>query len=122
VYAVLRDVARAPEWRKEVKRVDLVGEGQFREVGANGTILYQIDEDRPPQRLVTRIADEALPFGGTWTYELAPCPEGTEVRITERGEVRNPVFRALARFVFGHTATMERYLASLRARQERPDR
>jgi hypothetical protein len=26
---------------------------------------------------VPRIADLNLPFGGTWTYELAPDPQGT---------------------------------------------
>jgi len=65
---------------------------------------------------VTRIADDSLPFGGSWTYELFPSGEGTEVRITERGEVRNPIFRALSTFVFGHTVTLDRYLADLQRR------
>jgi hypothetical protein len=33
--------------------------------------------------------------------------------IVERGKVRNPIFRFLSRFVFGHTATIESYLSSL---------
>jgi len=62
---------------------------------------------------VTRIADPKLPFGGTWTYELSPAPERTSLRITEDGEVRNPVLRFVSRFVLGHTATIDRYLADL---------
>jgi hypothetical protein len=72
-------------------------------------------ERQPPRRLVTRIADADLPFGGTWTFELAPEEGGTRVTITERGEIRNPIFRAVARYVFGYGATMEAFLDELRA-------
>jgi hypothetical protein len=37
------------------------------------------------------------------------------VTITERGEIRNPIFRAVARYVFGYGATMEAFLDELRA-------
>ena len=33
--------------------------------------------------------------------------------ITENGEIYNPFFRFMARFVFGYTATMETYLKAL---------
>jgi hypothetical protein len=33
--------------------------------------------------------------------------------ITERGQISNPVFRFMARYVFGYHATMQEYLASL---------
>jgi hypothetical protein len=65
---------------------------------------------------VARIADTDLPFGGTWTYELKPEGAGTRVTITERGEVYNPIFRFMSRFVLSQTATMEKYLAALTAR------
>jgi hypothetical protein len=54
-----------------------------------------------------------LAFGGTWTYELRDDRGGTEITITERGEVYNPIFRTLSRFVFGHTATIDAYMKSL---------
>ena len=76
---------------------------------------YEIVEQAPPSRLVTRVAD-GLPYGGTWTFELAPEGGGTRLTITEHGEVYNPIFRVLARFVFGHAATMEAYLEDLAAR------
>jgi hypothetical protein len=63
--------------------------------------------------LVVRIADPKLPFGGTWTYEIAPIPKGSSLRIREDGEVYNPLFRFLSRFVFGHSATIDAYLKSL---------
>jgi hypothetical protein len=66
--------------------------------------------------MVTRIADQGLPFGGRWTYELAPSNAGTRVVITEDGEIYNPIFRFMARFVFGYAGTLETYLSQLQAR------
>ena len=60
-----------------------------------------------------RIADPTLPFGGTWTYEIAPADSGSVVTITESGEVKSPIFRFMARFVFGYTSTMDGYLEAL---------
>jgi uncharacterized protein YndB with AHSA1/START domain len=121
VFAVMRDFARAPEWRKDVKRVELmVGDGggvRFREEGAHGPITMEVVEEVPAVRLVTRIADDSLPFGGTWTYELSPAPaSGTDVVITERGEVKPALFRALSQYVFTHHRTIDQYLRALGAR------
>ena len=63
--------------------------------------------------LVTRIADTGLAFGGSWTFALQPAASGTRLSITENGEVYNPLFRVMSRFVFGHTATIDRYLGDL---------
>lgn len=68
-------------------------------------------QNLPPSRLVTRIVGESA-FGGTWTMEIAPLPKGSRLTITERGEVYNPIFRFLAKFVFGHTSTMDSFLAA----------
>jgi hypothetical protein len=62
---------------------------------------------------MVRIADPDLPFGGTWTYRLTPKGSGTRLAITEHGEVYNPLFRFVSRFVFGHTATVDRFIAAL---------
>ena len=70
-------------------------------------------EASPPHRFVTRIADPDQPFGGTWTFEITRDGSGTRVTITERGEVYNPIFRFLSRFVFGHTGTMDSMLDAL---------
>jgi hypothetical protein len=70
----------------------------------------------PNKRLVTRIADPSLPFGGQWTYEILPAGDSTTLRITEDGEVYNPVFRFASRFIFGHSATIEDYLRDVARR------
>lgn len=71
-------------------------------------------EANPPRKLVTRISDRSLPFGGTWTYELKPSNMGTELTITEDGEVYNPLFRFVSKFVIGHTATIDQYIGALK--------
>ena len=48
-----------------------------------------------------------------WTYELTPADSGTLLTITESGEVYNPIFRFISRFVIGHTGTMEGVLRAL---------
>jgi hypothetical protein len=75
-----------------------------------------IDEAVPSKRVVTRIADKTLPFGGSWTYELSPATEGTRLSITENGEVYNPFFRFMSRFVLGHAATIDKYMDDLERR------
>lgn len=118
LYKLITDVDRFPEWRSSVKRIehvpDSAGKKRFREVGSDGTILYEVESAAPNQRLVTRIADRSLPFGGSWTYEFVPRGDSTTLRITEGGEVYNPIFRFMSRFIFGHTATIEKYLADVR--------
>jgi uncharacterized protein YndB with AHSA1/START domain len=117
VFAALTDVESFPKWRSDVQAVNVLAAGppkRWREQGDNGDITFEVVEAQPPSRLVSRIADTDLAFGGTWTYELVPEGSGTRLTITERGEVHNPVFRFMSRFVFGHTATMKQFLADLK--------
>ena len=115
VFALIGTPADYPKWRSDVDSVEILpsenGRERFRELGDNGPLLMRVDERVANSRLVTVIADSTLPFGGKWTYELAPSGTGTTLRITEDGEVYNPVFRFMSRFVFGHAATLEKYLA-----------
>jgi len=62
---------------------------------------------------VVVIASKDLPFGGRWEYDVAPDGNGSRLTITERGEVYNPIFRFMARFIFGYTKTIEEYQAAL---------
>jgi hypothetical protein len=103
-----------PAWRPSVTSVkilpDAEGRPRFQESGKNGSILYEVERTVPGQMLITRIADRSLPFGGTWTYTLTPDGDSTTLRIVEDGEVYNPIFRFISRFVLGHNATMDQFL------------
>ena len=117
IYAVIRDFASMPKWRAEVKQVDVEGSPggpvYFREVAKHGTVNYELIEDVPAQRMVTRIRDTDLGYAGQWTYTLAAENGGTRVMITEDGEVSNVLFRFMSRYVFGQTSTIDSYLTSL---------
>lgn len=119
VWAALTDLDGQSEWRKGLRKVEHLdardGKPCFRELTSQGVITYVIDEDRAPTasaggRRITRIADDRLPFGGRWIYELAP--DGT-LTITEDGFVKNPVFRFLSKTVFSQSATLEQFLRGL---------
>jgi hypothetical protein len=118
VFATLSDVSHFADWRKDVSRVDVLSTEplRWREHGAQGDITFVVAESVPPVHLLTRIDDTSLPFGGSWSYDLVPDGTGTTLTITERGEVYNPLFRFMSRFVFGHTATMDGFLGALRKR------
>ena len=108
-----------PDWRPEVKSFDALppgdGHRRWREMDRHGqSITFEELESIPPTHLVSRIVDTNLAFGGGWTYDIAPAPGGCILTITESGEVYNPMFRFVSRFIVGHTATMDAYLKALR--------
>jgi uncharacterized protein YndB with AHSA1/START domain len=117
VWRALTEVEAFPSWRGDVARVEILppsnGRRSWREIGKHGTITFEEMLVDPPRRLIGRIADPSLPFGGSWTYDVVREGSGSRVMITEDGVVRNPVFRFMSRFVFGHHATQEAYLRAL---------
>lgn len=117
VYSVVRDFASATRWRSDLKRIDVDarqdGPVYFREEAKHGTINYELVEDIPAQRMVTRIRDTDLGYSGQWTYLFVPENGGTRVTIREDGEVSNVIFRFMSHYVFGQTSTIDSYLTSL---------
>lgn len=118
VWAAITAFEEGPRWRSGLRAVerlaDVEGKPLWRETTGHGSMTMRAIEWRPPERLVARIDDKNLPFGGTWTYDVRPAPGGgAVVTITEDGEIYNPIFRFMARFVFGYAATMETYLRDL---------
>ena len=117
VYAVVRNFESAAKWRSDVKQIEVDaragGPVYFREVGKNGTVNYELVEDVPAEKMVTRIRDTDLGYSGQWTYMFAPENGGTRVTIREDGEVSNVIFRFMSHYVFGQTSTIDSYLTSL---------
>ena len=117
IWKAITDVEAMPTWRQGLKSVkhlpDKNGLPSWVETSASGTIPFETVVSQPPSKLIVRIADPKLPFGGTWTYQITPVAAGSSLRIREDGEVYNPVFRFLSRFVFGYSGTLDAYLKSL---------
>ena len=129
VWAALTNVESFAAWRPDLNAAERVpsadGKVRWKEKTRFDSMTIEVVEAVAPKKLVTRIADEGLPFGGSWTYEIMPETSSTRLTITERGEVYNPIFRFVARFIMGHTATMEKYHAGLARRlggKSPPDR
>jgi uncharacterized protein YndB with AHSA1/START domain len=117
LYALVSDVASYPRWWSEISQIEMLpadgGRIRFREHMTTGPIVMEVIDAVPPSRFVTRIADPDQPFGGTWTFEITAESRGTRLTITERGEIYNPLFRFMSRYVFGYTGTMESFLDAL---------
>jgi uncharacterized protein YndB with AHSA1/START domain len=118
VWGVVRDIGQVPTFWTDIKSSERQPDREGHEVWVqtmkNGfTLPLEIDEDRPPSRLVSRIAMEGkAPFGGSWIYEIAESGTGSRVTVTEDGWVDNPFFRVVSR-IMGHHATLDSYLRAL---------
>lgn len=117
VFEVIADVERGVEWRSGLEKVDVLAREplRWRETGEWGTMTFVRDELIVARRMVARIADEDQGFGGTWTYEIAPSPNGTGTMlvIRENGWVSNPLFRFVSKYVFSHYSGLEAYARDL---------
>ncbi len=121
VWSAISDVASYPAWRSDVSSVEILtsdgGKVAWREISSKGNKLaFEATTSDAPSHLVTLITDKGIPFGGSWDYLIVPEGTGSRITITENGEVYNPIFRFVSRFVMGHTATLDSYLKALAAR------
>lgn len=118
VWMAISDFKNATSWRKDLKSIEQIeifpGVFAWKEIDQGGDVItYTTLEAIPEQRLVRKIADKNLPFGGSWTFEITTDGAETILTITENGEVYNPFFRLLSKFVFGHHATIDKYFSNL---------
>jgi uncharacterized protein YndB with AHSA1/START domain len=120
VWSVIRDFANYDKWREDMIEAEVITGGdppvQWREVSSGGSILFGVIEEHAPHRMVARILDEDLPWGGTWTWEVTPAANGTKVTITEHGYVNNPIFRFIGTHFIKFTGTIDKYLRALGSR------
>jgi Polyketide cyclase / dehydrase and lipid transport len=125
--AVWTLITGPPTWRPDIRSYQQLppreGHRCWRETDRhNRTIAYEATEETisvgsgQQKRLTTRIVGSDLPFGGTWTIDVASAGTGSQVTITENGEVYNPVFRFVARYIIGHTASIDAYLGALQVK------
>lgn len=111
----IRDVRGYERWRGVKVEVlsEEPGRTRYRETGGGDTITFELVEEPGGRRFTSTILDKDLAFDGFWTIELAAKADMTHIAVEEHGRVKDPIFRFLARFVFGYTATMESYLDAL---------
>ncbi|MBK7833050.1 MAG: SRPBCC family protein [Gemmatimonadetes bacterium] len=117
VWRLIADVGTYASWRTGLSRVELLtplnGRTAWREYTRRGGVDYVAEEMVEGELFVARITTTGLPYGGRWRYELNPDTGGTRVTITEEGEIYNPIFRCLMKYVIGETRSIEAVLAAL---------
>ncbi|MCY2955702.1 MAG: SRPBCC family protein [Planctomycetota bacterium] len=118
VWAAITDWRALPSWRNDLTAIELLKDSnEWVEISKFGRVSMRIERSEAEQLFVTRITDESLPFGGTWTWQLSALPDGsTRVTTIEDGFIRAPAFRFFSKFVFGHHSTICRAQLALAAK------
>ena len=81
VYALVRDLERAPEWQPSLESVDVqAGTEVRRVVGMRQEGRFFIVEDDPPRRFA--ISSEGGPVSARATFDLESRGDGTRVAFT----------------------------------------
>jgi uncharacterized protein YndB with AHSA1/START domain len=112
VWAAIMNYAAMPQWWPAVKsvRFEKLPDGTeltWNKDSHGKEIAFRTGESRVNERLVRVIVGNDLPFGGTWTFDLADAGNGTtRLTITEDGFINPPIFRAVAQWFLGLDATM----------------
>jgi len=114
VWKKLVGYEKMPEWRLELLKVERINEQVWKETTNEGkSIAFATVEEIRQRRLVRKIVGQGLMFGGSWTFDLQAKGLQTELTITENGEVYNPLFRFVAKYIIGHHRSMDKYLQQL---------
>jgi len=119
VWPLVGDLTTWPGWleaydgmRRAPKRND---HDTFLAHGSWGDVAIEIERSVPPYELVTFLT--AKGFSGRWSTELEIVPAGTQITITEYGEVSNPFLRGLMLLMDEH-GSMKDFLRDLAAKLE----
>ena len=104
VFALVRDLERAPEWQESLESVDVHAGIEVRRVaGLRQEATFLVVEDDPPRRLV--IASESGLADARATFELEPSGDGTMITFTLEVELHGPA--RVARRIVKTTAQRE---------------
>jgi carbon monoxide dehydrogenase subunit G len=81
VYAVVRDLSRAPEWQESLESVDVeAGTEVRRYAGRRAEASFFVLEDDPPRRFAIR--SDGGPAEARAEFDLEPDGDGTRVVFT----------------------------------------
>src|SRR5689334_17478071 len=112
VWHAISDLASTPDWYPSVvseeRLADHHGHQVWKERYRNGQeLMLETVESCPPHRL-TRTAIEGN-ARESWDFELEPTASGTEMLITESGDIPNPFKRFVSKYVMGHFRALNNY-------------
>lgn len=117
IVAVIADVQAQPEWRKDVRHVEIDGAGWI-ETKISGERIWFEWTERDAGRLALRFSSDRG-YSGAWRAVFAPAAGGTLVSVEEHATIPNPLARILAWAIFDPADFSRSYLDALAARMER---
>lgn len=122
VFALITHVAKGSEWRPAVKSVTLLEPDQGRDhwvehLDHGQFMTFLATQTVAPVRREVLLDEPKASYGGTWIYELAPgpTPSSTNLRITETGFIKPPVYRFVMAHIIGPTKNLDQYMKDIQA-------
>jgi ribosome-associated toxin RatA of RatAB toxin-antitoxin module len=118
VFAVLSDVEKLPTWNRNLQKVEMLppidGKEATKQISKNGmTMTIVTAESLAPTHLVRVVREvSSNAFSRSWTYEITPTADGCQVALTEKSDIKNPIFRLMVR-IFGSTRYIDQHLVDL---------
>jgi uncharacterized protein YndB with AHSA1/START domain len=114
VFALLTDLPNFPKWNRNMVKIEMLptvdGKEATRQTFKHDMQMTIITtESTPPKHLVRSMGDSGGPFEGSWTYDISPTADGSQVVLTEQSEMKNPFFRLMVK-IFGPTKYIDEHL------------
>jgi uncharacterized protein YndB with AHSA1/START domain len=117
VFALLTDLPNFPKWNPNMVKIEMLPPVDGKEATrqtfkGNMQMTIITSESTPPKHLVRSMGDVGGPFEGSWTYDISPTADGSQVVLTEQSEMKNPFFRLMVK-IFGPTKYMDEHLQGM---------
>jgi uncharacterized protein YndB with AHSA1/START domain len=117
IFALLIDLPNFPKWNPNMVKIEMLPPVDGKEATrqtfkGNMQMTIITSESTPPKHLVRSMGDVGGPFEGSWTYDISPTADGSQVVLTEQSEMKNPFFRLMVK-IFGPTKYMDEHLQGM---------
>jgi hypothetical protein len=112
ILSVITNYKEYASWRSGLKELTVDSVNHWTEKNSHGDkVSYRLEMGDEKGKLITRILNKDLAYGGFW--EFTSIDDGCSIKIVENGEVYNPLFRFMAKYIFGHETTLKNYMNDL---------
>lgn len=117
VFALLNDLPNFPKWSRNMVKIEMLppidGKEATRQTfKGNMQMTIITSESTPPKHLVRSLGDIGGPIEGSWTYEITPTADGSQIVLTEQMTMNNACYRFMAK-LFGPTKYMDEHLKDM---------
>jgi hypothetical protein len=117
IFGLLTDLPNFPKWSRNMVKIEMLplidGKEATRQTfKGNMQMTIITSESTPPKHLVRSMGDIGGPFEGSWTYEISPTADGSQIVLTEQMTMESAFFRLMAK-LFGPTKYMDEHLEDM---------